>query len=370
MPLWASLPHAAKVVALLATVSCGGTPSGAPARATEVSALVHVTAVRSESLTEQLIVYGEVVPAPGSVRTFNAPFEAVVGTLYISRGQRVEPGQPMMEVAPSPDAKLLIESARSALRLARGRMIDARARLELGLITRDDVLQQEQAQSDAEAKWATYSRWANGLKVGAVDGGIVDRMPVAEGQRILAGDLLVSVVAQGRFEVALGIEPEDAAMVHPGQSLSIEQLAGAAPAAPISAKVRSVSLAVDSATRLITVLAAPSTRTGRLVLGEIVRAVIPVRSAGGLVVPRSAILQQEGRSVVYVVRGGRALRRIVTVGIETDSLVQIMGPDVHLSDSVAVLGNYELADSMRVRVPGDLSPPSGARRATPSEGSK
>ncbi|MEP7383459.1 MAG: efflux RND transporter periplasmic adaptor subunit [Gemmatimonadota bacterium] len=331
---------------------------------------MHVASVRSASLTEPLIAYGAVVPAPGSVRAFNAPFEAVVGRLHITRGQRVTAGQPLMDVVPSPEARLLIESARSALRLARGRMVDAQARLELGLITRDEVLLQEQLQADAEAKWATYSQWRDGLKLAAVAGGVVDRMPVSEGQRIPAGDLLVSVVSEGRFEVALGLEPEDAALVKQGQELSIEQLGGAAPAHPIVATVRSVSLAVDSATRLISALAVPRAGTNRLLLGEFVRAVIPVRSGVGLVVPRSAILQQEGRTVVFVVRGRVALQRFVTVGLETDSLVQVTSPDVHEADSVVVLGNYELADSMRVRLPGDSTSAPIPRSTVPARGGR
>ena len=354
----------------LLTGACGGGPGRGSADGSAVSALVQVARVRSASLTEPLVAYGAVVPAPGSVRAFNAPFEAVVSELHISRGQRVGAGQPLMDLAPSPDARLLIESARSALRLAQGRMVDAQARLALGLITRDELLLQQQAQSDAETKWAEYSQWANGLKLTAVAGGVVDRMPVSEGQRVSAGELLVSVVSEGRFEVALGLEPEDAALVRPGQTLSIEQLASPGPPRALEATVRSVSLAVDSATRLISVLAVPRGDHGRLVLREFVRAVVPVRSATGLVVPRSAVLQQEGHTVVFVVRGGLALRRTVTVGLETDSLVQVTAPDVRVADSVVVLGNYELADSMRVRLSGDSANRSGARPASPARGGR
>ncbi|MEA3245813.1 MAG: efflux RND transporter periplasmic adaptor subunit [Gemmatimonadota bacterium] len=309
--------------------------------------------MRSTALTELLVAYGTVVPAPGSIRAFNAPFDAVVSRLHVSRGQRVNAGQPLIDVSPSPDTKLLLEGARSALRLAQGRAADAKARLELGLVTRDELLLQEQALADAEAKWATYSQWADGLKLTAATDGVVDRMPVSEGQRVPAGNLMLSVVAEGRYEAALGVEPEDAALIAAGQSLTIEPLGESAPSQTVPATVRNVSLAVDSATRLITVLAVPRTMSHRVVLGEYVRATIPVRSGTGLAVPRSAVLQQDREAVLFIVRGGRALRRVVTVGVETDSLVQVRGQGVQPGDSVVVLGNYELSDGMRVRTAAD-----------------
>lgn len=336
----------------LTFLACDRGATGDVSGASEVSALVHVDRVRSTALTELLVAYGTVVPAPGSVRAFNAPFDAVVSRLHVSRGQRVNAGQPLVDVSPSPDTKLLIENARSALRLAQGRATDAKARLELGLVTRDELLLQEQALADAEAKWAAYSQWADGLKLTAASDGVVDRMPVSEGQRVPAGSLLLSVVAEGRYEVALGVEPEDATLIAAGRRLTIEPL-GETVAPSVPAAVRNVSLAVDSATRLITVLAVPQATSGRIVLGEYVRATIPVRSGTGLAVPRSAVLQQDREAVLFIVRGGRALRRVVTVGVETDSLVQVRGQGVQPGDSVVVLGNYELSDGMRVRTAAD-----------------
>ncbi|MHB8839275.1 MAG: efflux RND transporter periplasmic adaptor subunit [Gemmatimonadaceae bacterium] len=333
-----------------------------------MTALVNVSIVRAAPLRETLVTYGSVVPAPGSVHVFMAPFDAIVVRLHIRRGQRVTAGQRLVQVAPSPEAKLLIESARTAVEAARSRTSDVQQRLQLGLTTRDQLSLQQQALSDAEARWATYSRWVDGLRVGAPGAGVVDRLPVAEGQRVPAGDLLASMVSDGRFEVELGVEPEDASLVKVGQPVLLERLAGAAAAPAMPGHVRSVSLTVDSATRLTTVLVAPAAGTRvQLLLGEFIRASITVRSATGLIVPRSALLPQETGMALFVVRGGRAFRRLVTVGVETDSLVQVTSGGLQAGDTVVVTGNYELADSMRVRLPHNttehtVSPPAKTRR--------
>ena len=348
--------RSAMMLALSLSTACGGRPGAAPGSGSDISALVRVAIVGAAPLRESLVAYGSVVPAPGSVQVFTAPFEAIVVRLNVRRGQRVTSGQRLVQVAPSPEAQLLIENARSAVQAARSRTSDVQQRLQLGLTTRDQLVLQQQALSDAEAKWNTYSKWVDGLNIAAPGGGVVDRVPVSEGQRILAGDLLVSIVSDGRFEVELGVEPEDASLVKIDQPVVLERLAGA-PAAPgLPGHVRSVSLAVDSATRLTTVLVAPDAGARvRLLLGEFIRSVIVVRSTSGLIVPRSALLPQESGTALFVVHGGRAFRRLVTIGVETDSLVQVTSGGVQAGDTVVVTGNYELSDSMRVRLHADTA---------------
>ena len=349
---------------LVAGSACTSSPGSAADTPAESSVLVEVAIVRLDTLRETLLTFGTVVPAPGSARVFTAPFESIVSRLHVSRGQRVVVGQRLADIVPSPEARPMFESARSAATSERGRMSDVQQRLQLGLTTRDELLLQERALADADARWNAYAQWVDGLHITAASNGVVDRLPVSEGQRVPAGDLIVSSVAESRFEIALGIEPEDAPLVTPGLPVSVERLAGDVSKATIAGKVRSVSMAVDSATRLTSALVSPDVQSHTLLLGEYVRASVGVRSANGLVVPRSALLAQQDGTVLFVVRGGRAYRRLVRVGVETDSLSQVAGDGVASGDTVVVLGNYELADSMRVRLSG--APTSTVRAVSPT----
>jgi RND family efflux transporter MFP subunit len=342
--------HGLLVWGVLLVAACGGPPDAAPVRSADARALVRVAVVRLDSLRESLVAYGTVVPAPGSARNFSVPFEAVVSRLHVSRGQRVTAGQRMVDLVLSTDAELQVQSARAAVTAARGRAANVRQRLQLGLTTRDELLAQEQLLADAEARWKAYSAWNDGLALHATLDGVIDRLPVSEGQRVPAGDLVLSVVAGARFEIALGVEPEDAPRVTPGQHVVVDRRASGSMEVPLAGRVRNVSFVVDSATRLATALVVPVEHRDQLLLGEYVRATMTIGVDRGLVVPRSALLPQEGGTVLFVIHDGRAFRRTVDVGVETDSLVQIMGATVQGGDTVVVLGNYELADSMLVRV--------------------
>jgi multidrug efflux pump subunit AcrA (membrane-fusion protein) len=52
------------------------------------------------------------------------------------------------------------------------------------------------------------------------------------------------------------------------------------------------------------------------------------RAVGATVVPRSAVAQTPGGNVVYVVTGSKAEAVPVRLGVQTDTLSQVVGPRV------------------------------------------
>jgi len=92
----------------------------------------------------------------------------------------------------------------------------------------------------------------------------------------------------------------------------------------------------------------PEAVTGRLVLGSRVIGRIHLASHRGLVVPRSAVLQDDAGTYLFRLSNGKAGRVNVQTGIEQEGWVEVSG-DIHAGDGVVSEGNYELADGMAVR---------------------
>jgi membrane fusion protein, multidrug efflux system len=84
-------------------------------------------------------------------------------------------------------------------------------------------------------------------------------------------------------------------------------------------------------------------------LGEYVHGRIMMVSREGLAVPRSAVLPEEGRYVLYTVSQGRARKHVVETGLENERVIEVVGKNLKPGDPVVVLGNYELKNGMRVR---------------------
>lgn len=334
----------------MVAAGCSGHPEGTASEAEPV-ARVQVAIARADTLTETLQRYGTVIPAPGSVQSFAVPFECTVDEVLVNAGQRVRQGEALVRMNPSPQVQLAAEQARTALALQQTVTDDTRERFGMGLATRDERARQEQELANAQAQVDKYARWSERNQLLAPASGLVREVPVSEGALVPAGSPLVSLALQERFEVRLGVEPEDLSLVHVGQAVRIRPVDRRDQPA-MTGRVRSIGQQVSPDTRQVEVLVAPPDGTDGLLLNQFVRAEIEVRGSSGLVVPRSALLPSEDRFRVFTVRAGRAVSHDVERGVETDQQVEVLGGGLAAGDSVVVLGNYELADSVRVQVIG------------------
>ncbi|TDI22804.1 MAG: efflux RND transporter periplasmic adaptor subunit, partial [Acidobacteria bacterium] len=80
-------------------------------------------------------------------------------------------------------------------------------------------------------------------------------------------------------------------------------------------------------------------------------AIIVERRADVAVVPRDAVTERAGRSVVFVIDGQRAVRRIVSLGLGDDDQVEVR-EGVTPGERIVVRGLETLTDGTRVRVVG------------------
>jgi hypothetical protein len=90
--------------------------------------------------------------------------------------------------------------------------------------------------------------------------------------------------------------------------------------------------------------------SANFLLSEYVAGKIAVASAEGLVVPRSAVLPEEDRYVLFTIEQNRAKEHHVEVGLQNDREIEVIAPDLHPDDLAVILGNYELKDGMAVSV--------------------
>ena len=105
---------------------------------------------------------------------------------------------------------------------------------------------------------------------------------------------------------------------------------------------------VDANSHMVDVyLTAPADAALRV--GELIRGRLQRRSSGHVIVPRAAVLPGDDGQSVFVIEGGKARRRVVTVGLQNGQSVEITSDAVKPGDQVVTLGNYELEDGMAVR---------------------
>ncbi len=314
------------------------------------SVLVKTTAVEQQQVSETLTAYGTLDPDPDQVLSLSLPHAGLINRVWVRLGQRVKSGDSLLEVITAPDARMQYLQAQSAVDYAQ-RELDRQQRL-LGeqLATKAAVDAARKNLQDARATLEALKQRGQGLEketLRAPMDGIVTRLDLSQGQRVQADTTAMLIAAEQRLIARLGIEPEDLASVQPGQSVIITSVF--VPDISIDSRVREVHAMVDPATHLVEVLVPiPDNASRGLVLGSRVIGTLQMASSESLVVPRSAVLSDQGQTYVFTVANGKAHRVVVTAGNDAGERVAVSG-DLQVGDRVVTSGNYQLVDGMAVR---------------------
>ena len=320
--------------------------SAAPDETVRPTARVQTVTLKKRSIVRGLDVLGVVVAAPSGEQALSATFDSIVRKVDVAPGAQVAAGDVLLEIAPTPETQLSLESARSVLDATKKSLVAARERYDLKLGTSDDLRAAEQTEREAQQKVDSLEKrglGGNGEIIAPV-AGVVSRVEVSAGSAVTAGTLLVTLTAETGLEARLGVEAGDSDQVRPGQTVTLHSAhRSSLPLA--TATVRLVGRSLDATSGSVEVRVPLPTVSG-LMLGERVSAVIELLKKEALVVPRSAVLPDGDKRVLFTVKDGHAVRHEVTVGIVANDLMEVSGSNLHEGDSVVVLGNYELENGM------------------------
>jgi RND family efflux transporter MFP subunit len=324
-------------------------------------ATVTTTPLRTGSVSQTVTAYGNVTAEPGSVAVLSAAVECRVVHLRVAGGQAIDGGTAVIEVEPSPDAKMQLLDARNALDGAKKDSANAHQRLDLKLTTTTEAQTADQAVRNAQAKLDDLTRRGaaeDRHTITADAAGVVAKVDVQEGQLVPAGAPLVEVVPAGQIEVRLGVEPAVAMLVRADQPVRLfPAYADSDPdEEPITARLRLVTRRVNPDSRLVDVFAKPG-ETDRLLLDSFVRGELTVQTVSGLVVPREALQADDDKMSIFVVEGQKAVRHTVKVALQDDKSAVITSPGLHDGDPVVVGGSLELDDGTTVKATAPTTAP-------------
>ena len=325
------------------------------ARAQEPSVLVQETALRKGSLPVIVTAYGRVEPDPSARRTIMAPVAAVVRGLYVRPGQEVAENAPLILLGPSPATAAAYTQARTALAAANQLVARTQALLGQHLATRQDLAAAEKSAADARATLTELETEGAGAPqiLRAPFRAIVTAITTSPGAIVAQGAALIDLARPNALVLRVGVVPEHARAIKPGDKADITPLGAKDPAA---GRVVLRSSVVDPTTGLVPVeIAVP---LGVFLAGQMAEADIVTGQAQGWVVPHAAILV-DNSGAPYVVQAVNGLAHKVPVqvvdGVGARNVVE--GP-LDPSAPLVLAGNYQLENGAKVR----LAAPEKAKR--------
>jgi membrane fusion protein, heavy metal efflux system len=172
-----------------------------------------------------------------------------------------------------------------------------------------------------------------------IDGIVVERNATI-GATVGTDANLFKIIDTSRVWVDANVFEKDLQRVRLGQQVKLT--VPAFPGSTFSGKVILVSTVVDPDTRSVKVRTEVPNADGRLKPDMFANVEIVTNvDRAAISVPQSAVLNDEGKTVVFVAEGNSYKKRPVTVGIQNNDLVEIV-EGLNAGDRVVVKGNYLL----------------------------
>ncbi|MBN4073336.1 efflux RND transporter periplasmic adaptor subunit [Mariprofundus ferrooxydans] len=319
---------------------------------TPIMPTMSVSTVMQKDVHEWLHVYGRVGFDDAAVQNINLAYSGQVIRLPLLAGELVKKGQVLAEIAVDPAVASAYQQALAAVSFAESELARTKKMLAGQLATRFQLAAARKRLTDARSQLRQLRQKGFGKSIHVIRAAfdaVVASISVQTGQRMTAGTTLMRLGHPDRLNVILGVEPEDIRQIKAGNTVLLHT--ASAPTTIVHASVDRVLHAVNLQTRLVDVLVRLVGEQAKPFLpGMTVSAELASRNlTHALVIPRSALVQQDGRLVLMRIDKEIAYSVPVDVILEQGEDAVIMG-DIAKGQVIVTEGVAELHDGDAVRV--------------------
>lgn len=278
---------------------------------------------RTGSVNETFDVTGQVQAAAGHYAEVAAPVGAFISSAGNSQspvpGQRVRAGDVLVHITPSlGEGGNALSAARASLQEATDELARAKRLVAVEAIPARRLHEAEirfQAAREALTGLSGGELSANGtLAVRAPISGVVTTRAIVPGARVDAGTVLFTIVDPSLVWLQVNVPEMRANVVNrsSGADFTVEGNARRYS----TRRTLSIGHVIDPLTRTVPVLFDVGNSDGSLRIGATARAALRTgKRVTGVLIPSDALLDEDGRAIVYVqVEGELFEKRLVVVG--------------------------------------------------------
>jgi HlyD family secretion protein len=276
----------------------------------------------------------------------------------------------LVQIDPA-EYQLAVNGAQAALRTAQ-------AQYEELTLLNDEIdnpaIREERSRSaraksgldQAQVTLSTARLNLNRTRLGAPFAGRVASLKVVPGQWVQPGTELMTVLSLDPIRIEVQVLEGEVGYLTAG---SIARVTLAAfPGETFTGRIATINPLVEAGTRTARVTVLVPNPTGRILPGMYAQVALQTRRyPDRVLVPRSAVLERDRRTMLFVYegdeRGGRAKWRYVTTGLANDSMVEIVPnaetDSVRPGEIVLTDGHYTLIHDAHVRLVDDVQKAGG-----------
>jgi len=355
------------IVLLLTFMGCGKDPAEAGKKGPRGGPRTMMFPVETITVQEEAVTYS--IYAVGSVEAFEvvqvtARVAGVVDKVRFAEGTQVQADQVLVEIEPE-RYKLAVESARATWEKAKAAKADAEAGLQRrqqvveknpGLIPGEEIETWRTRVRTAEADVALTLAQLNQAELNLHDAlvrapvaGVIQTRTVQTGQYVQPGAVLATLVRRDPLLLRFKVPEQEADRLKPGQE-AVFQVKN--DKTEYTAAITHVAAAAEENTRMAAITAEITDKNKNLLRpGAFAEIHIPVGSTRKVpVIPQTAVRPSERGFLSFVVENGRAVERIITLGMRTtDGRVEVL-QGLKAGETLVIRGGEALRTGVPVKI--------------------
>ncbi len=303
------------------------------------AAAVETAAAERGSISEALMLTGTVEPY--RVARLASPAEGPVADVRVREGDRVTAGEQMLSIGREKGVGALIQSLRVALEEASENLARTRRLVEKDALPGETLDQARAGYEKIRAELVRAEEAAADHAVSAPWDGVVAHMHVRDGDFASSRMVLLEIYDPSSLVIRSAVPEKHAIAVKSGMRVDIRL--DAYPGDVFAGVVERVFPQLDARLRTRSVEIRPK-KPVLMLPGMFARLALNLKTVdNAVVVPSAAIQPTPGGDAVFVVRNGKAEKRLVETGVEADGRVEVIS-GVSAGDRVIVKGAVRLED--------------------------
>jgi RND family efflux transporter MFP subunit len=279
-----------------------------------------------------------------------SPGEGPIQNCRVREGDQVKRGERVLSIGRSGAAAAQVTAMAESVKEQAAELNRTKILVQSGAIPGSQLDTARAKYEGARALMAKARESAGDYSVAAPWDGVVSKVLVKDGDFVAPRAPLVEMYDPNSLVIRLAIPEAQSTLVLKGMPVKVQL--DAYPGKTFEGKISLVYPDLDARMR---------TRTAEvkldypvaLIPGMFARLQVVIETAAdAVVVPGDAVLVlPNGEKVVFIIKDGKAQRRVVQTGMEAEGRVQVVS-GVQPGETVVTAGNEKLKDGMEVKVQG------------------
>lgn len=330
------------MMVLVALCSCGEKKQAAQ----EQTVRVKVQQIQAEAVNGEQGFSGTIEEASGASLSFASA--GTIKRIYVSAGQTVGAGQLIAELDPTTMQNAYTIS-KTALEQAQDTYNRMKELYDGGSLPEMQWIQIENQLKSATASEAMAKKALADTKLYAPFSGYIASKNAEVGQNAAPGMSIVKLVSIGSVKVKISVPEDDIQRIQKGSSMKI--IVPALSNRQFEGRVTERGVSADPRSRTYEVKATIQNPGAQLLPGMICQAFTNyMQGTTGVFVPANLVqLDSDNKTFVWVVNGGKAVKRQIFISSETAQGAQVSG-GLSAGDQIIVSGQQKVSNGMSVEI--------------------